>query len=287
MDHQASSEPGACKCQRRDCAGRAGGAAYATALPGHPELMQGWDSTRGQICARDSERCQTLCPDPLARFGSIGAMVGSPSPCLHPWCAHCACGCSQSPTPSPPPTSSSSPSPRGPHGSPWAVPIPHTPSPPRGPRSRGVVAVECLLADMWAGLPGADALLCLLSIWDAVQWVAAGDAHLQQHGHLPRYGAWGSGGTPREGDSSVVRLWEMGGSEALCSSFPHHLAFPAASAPGEQCSVCAPWRGAGVRKPPTVADPNLCMAGGGQAARCSAMDRGQEQQERCLLCPIC
>lgn len=87
--------------------------------------------------------------------------------------------------------------------------------------------MECLLADMWAGLPGADALLCLLSIWDAVQWVAAGDAHLQQHGHLPRYGAWGNGGTPREGDSSVVRLWEMGGSEALCSSFPHHLAFPA------------------------------------------------------------
>lgn len=143
--------------------------------------------------------------------------------------------------------------------------------------------MECLLTDMWAGLPGADALLCLLSVRDAVQRVAAGDTYLQQHGHLPRYGALGSGGASRDGDSSVVHLWKMGGSEdaALCSSFPHHLLFPAASflgsaVPGEQCSVCAPWCGAGVRKPP-VADPNLCVAGGGQAAMvpwCSAMDHG-------------
>lgn len=192
---------------------------HAAGLPGHPEVMQGWDSTQGQICA-GTLRGVRSCALTLFPVGSSSAIAGAPSPCLQPRCARarCACGCCPSPTPSPTPT----PSPKGPHDSPHAVPIPHTLSPPRGPRSGGVVAVERLLTDMWAGLPGADALLCLLSIRDAVQWAAEGDTHLQQHGHLPRYGALGSGGTCRDGDGSAVCLWKMGGARMrLCAAhFP-------------------------------------------------------------------
>lgn len=50
---------------------------------------------------------------------------------------------------------------------------------PRGPGSGGVVAVERLLADVWAGLPGAHAVLRLLALRDAVQRAAAGDPRLQ------------------------------------------------------------------------------------------------------------
>lgn len=55
--------------------------------------------------------------------------------------------------------------------------------------------MERLLPDVRAGLPGADALLRLLSLRHAVQRAAARDADLQQHGHLPRYGGASSAGT--------------------------------------------------------------------------------------------
>lgn len=207
---------------------------HAAGLPGHPKVVQGWDSTQGQICT-GTLRGVRSCALTLFPVGSSSAIAGAPSPCLQPRCARarCACGCCPSPTPSPTPT----PSPKGPHDSPHAVPIPHTLSPPRGPRSGGVVAVERLLTDVWAGLPGADALLCLLSIRDAVQWAAEGDTHLQQHGHLPRYGALGRGGHAGMGTAALCVCGKWGergcGFVQLISPSSH---LPWGTEPGERCA---------------------------------------------------
>lgn len=57
----------------------------------------------------------------------------------------------------------------------------------RRPGGRGVVPVERVFSDVWAGSAGADPLLCVFPLWDPVQRAPAGDPALQQFGHLPRY----------------------------------------------------------------------------------------------------
>lgn len=64
--------------------------------------------------------------------------------------------------------------------------------------------MERLLPDVRAGLPGADALLRLLSLRHAVQWAAARDKDLQQHGHLPRYRGARGGFQGRDGGGGHV-----------------------------------------------------------------------------------
>lgn len=70
----------------------------------------------------------------------------------------------------------------------WEVPLPPTLSLScRRPGGRGVVPVERVFPDVWAGFAGADPLLCVLPLWDPVQRAPAGDPALQQFSHLPRY----------------------------------------------------------------------------------------------------
>lgn len=64
--------------------------------------------------------------------------------------------------------------------------------------------MERLLPDVRAGLPGADALLRLLSLRHAVQRAAARDKDLQQHGHLPRYRGARGGFQGRDGGGGHV-----------------------------------------------------------------------------------
>ncbi|KAL0166217.1 hypothetical protein M9458_038061, partial [Cirrhinus mrigala] len=51
--------------------------------------------------------------------------------------------------------------------------------------SGGVVAVERVFADMWAGLAGSFSFMCILSVRDPLQRPAEGNPTLQQHCHLP------------------------------------------------------------------------------------------------------
>lgn len=57
----------------------------------------------------------------------------------------------------------------------------------RWPRSRGVVAVECVFSHVRARLASEDTVMCFFPLWDTMQRRPEGNTHVQQHRFLSRW----------------------------------------------------------------------------------------------------